>query len=95
MNSDGSGRTKLAFVDGADPTWSPDGSRIAISSERTEPNETYTINPDGTGETRLTFNATADREPSWQPLRFKNAAKRCKAFPGDYRNHGQCVKATR
>jgi Tol biopolymer transport system component len=52
------------------PTWGK-ANRIAFYSTReTEAsgtNEIYTINPDGTGLTRLTNNAVEDREPAWSP----------------------------
>jgi len=51
------------------------------------------MNVDGSG-----LHPIADRLPvngiDWQPIPFKNASKKCKALPGDYRNHGQCVKAS-
>ena len=36
MNADGSGQTRLTNIPGFDgePVWSPDGSRIAFSSDR-------------------------------------------------------------
>ena len=61
-----------AIEDDAD--WSPDGTKIAFTSHPTsdDPNnsshaEIYTINPDGTGLTRLTFNNYEERAPSWSP----------------------------
>jgi TolB protein len=58
------------------PNWSPDGSRLAFASLRDEPNpsgcgpcnwEIYTMNPDGSGTTRLTNNPAQDSEPAWSP----------------------------
>jgi WD40-like Beta Propeller Repeat len=54
------------------PAWSPDGQRIAFSSDRNGPagsrDEIFTIKPDGTGLTQLTTNASGyDVEPSWSP----------------------------
>jgi hypothetical protein len=47
-------------------------------------------NSDGTG---ITMVPGGGLYPDWQPLPFKNASEKGKAFPGTYRNHGQCVKA--
>lgn len=50
------------------PAWSKT-NRIAFYSTRETQttNEIYTINPDGTGLTRLTNNAVEDRNPAWSP----------------------------
>ena len=57
-----------------DPDWSPDGRRIVFTSHpvtddpiRSNLAEMYVINVDGTGLTRLTFNAEEERAPSWSP----------------------------
>src|SRR5262245_49802861 len=57
-----------------DADWSPDGRRIVFTShpvtddpQRSNLAEIYVINVDGTGLTRLTFNAEEERGPSWSP----------------------------
>jgi len=57
-----------------DAAWSPDGRRIVFTShpvtddpQRSNLAEVYVINVDGTGLTRLTFNAEEERAPSWSP----------------------------
>jgi Tol biopolymer transport system component len=39
--------------------------KIAFQSDRDGNNEIYTMNADGTGQTRRTTNATSDNEPAW------------------------------
>jgi dipeptidyl aminopeptidase/acylaminoacyl peptidase len=83
MNPDGSNRLQLTdnfdpFRPPGDylPAWSPDGSKIAFVSERDiviDPftsaiaPELYTMNADGSGQTRLTTNMFLDNEPAWSP----------------------------
>jgi TolB protein len=78
MNVDGTGVTRLTFAAGYDetPVWSKDGKEIAFSSTRDAANPTseygryendeiYTMNADGSGVTRLTYNAQTDLSPTW------------------------------
>ena len=69
MNADGSGVTPLTEALGADfdPAWSPDGTRIAFTSNRDGQNEIYTLEL-ATGKiTRLTTTDgdIASSQPSW------------------------------
>jgi Tol biopolymer transport system component len=51
-----------------DPVWSPDGLKIAFSSDRTGASTIWIMNPDGSGQTQLTTDATAnDFQPAWSP----------------------------
>lgn len=66
INVDGSGLKRLT-IDGAEPGWSPDGSEITFSSFRDGNWEIYSMNADGTGQTRLTENPAVDYDASWSP----------------------------
>ncbi len=48
-------------------SWSPDGSRIAFSSDRDGNTEIYIMNADGSGIVRLTDHPDSDMEPAWSP----------------------------
>ena len=60
---------RLTFGPGADiqPAWSPDGSRIAFTSNRDGNNEIYIMNADGTDAYNLTQSAADERFPAWSP----------------------------
>ncbi len=51
------------------PDWSPASSKIAFSSNRaTNRGEIFTMNPDGTNQTRITNNASiSNSNPAWSP----------------------------
>jgi Tol biopolymer transport system component len=82
MNADGSGQTRLTdnSVFDKDPSWSPDGTKIAFSSTRTSlsNSDIWVMNADGSGQTRLTDTTVFDNNPSWSPDGTKIA------FDGDF-----------
>ena len=67
MNADGTGLTRLTDGQRKDfnPSWSPDGKKIAFSSLINGQDDIYIINADGSGETRLTDNPFTDLCPAW------------------------------
>jgi Tol biopolymer transport system component len=61
---------RLSSVGGwdEDPSYSPDGNRIAFSTTRDGNSEIYVMNADGTQAGRLTESpGAADRMPTWSP----------------------------
>ena len=69
MNADGTNPIRLTNNGGfdEDPSFSPDGSKIAFVSDRDSGNaEIYVMNADGSNITRLT-NSGVDFEPSFSP----------------------------
>lgn len=49
------------------PAWSPDGARIAFSTDRDGDKNIYTIRPDGTGLRQVTDHSADDVHPAWSP----------------------------
>jgi TolB protein len=77
VHLNGTGDSTLVY--GTAPSWSPDGSRIAVGDQTCQSSgslyfcgdkDIATMNPDGTGWINLTHNGTgeASGEPSWQPI---------------------------
>jgi Tol biopolymer transport system component len=89
MNADGSGQLQLTdeATINVHPNWSPDGSRIAFASSRAGSFDIFTIAPDGSNPTRLTFTATQQEDnPNWSPdglrLVFDNCVSATYPCPG-------------
>lgn len=67
---DASGRVRNLTRDAAtdyDVSWSPDGKRIAFSSDREGSPDVFVANADGSGVRRLTDLPTIEHTPSWSP----------------------------
>ncbi|HKR02112.1 MAG TPA: Calx-beta domain-containing protein [Pyrinomonadaceae bacterium] len=50
------------------PSWSPDGTRVAFTSDRDGHREIYVVNSDGGQPTRITQGSAANYDPNWQSL---------------------------
>jgi Tol biopolymer transport system component len=62
--------TNSPGVQDFDPDWSPNGRRIAFTSERDGDAEIYTMKPNGSRARQLTFNDAPfafDGDPNWSP----------------------------
>src|SRR5215217_318780 len=53
------------YNDARQPSWAPDGSRIAFQSYRDGTWRIATVAPDGSGMKALTSGSFDDREPNW------------------------------
>lgn len=70
MNADGSNQSRLTNdpADDGGPAWSPDGSKIAFTSNRAGGNyDVWLMNADGTNPVRLTNDPAYDGGPDWSP----------------------------
>ncbi len=69
VNADGTGR-QLLVRDAAEPTWSPDGSKlayVAYASRLTDSGYVTVASADGTGARRLTAIQEPESQPAWSP----------------------------
>lgn len=68
-NANGSHRKRLTTNPSLDfdPSWSPDGKRVAFRTHRTGDEEIYVINADGTGERNVSRSPGGDWSPAWAP----------------------------
>jgi Tol biopolymer transport system component len=72
INSDGTEQKRLTEAEGETsdkrPTWSPDGTEIAFTSNRDGDYDIYVMNADGTAQRKLTSDPGDDVYPAWSPF---------------------------
>lgn len=85
MRSDGSNIRKLgtATNSGA-PAFSPDGTKIAFSTDRDGNFEIYVMNADGTNQSRITTTSGEDTDPTWSPDGTRIAFRSARGGGGIY-----------
>jgi Tol biopolymer transport system component len=70
MNADGTGATRLTSNNLGDsqPSWSPDGKKIAFTARTTATKyAVFLMNADGSGRTRFTEDFDVAADPAWSP----------------------------
>ena len=98
INVDGTNQRRLTTHPDSDttPTWSPDGTEIAFTSDRTGRPQIYLMRADGSGTRRLPIpDAEADRA-TWAPAGFGEIAYTARTGPGyDIKIHDLASGETR
>jgi TolB protein len=84
MNRDGSDVRRVTnhpTID-ATPTWSPTGTQLAFTSDRTGSPQIYIVNADGTGLQKITAESHCDR-PTWSPAPLNEIAYSSRSGAGN------------
>ena len=84
MNRDGSGVRRLTNNPGAEstPTWSPTGTQIAFTSDRSGSPQIWVMDADGLNVRRLTVGESCGRRATWSPAPFNEIAYAAQSGPG-------------
>ncbi len=69
LNGDGSIKVQLtnSLTSNIQPSWSPDGKRVAFTSHRDDEWNIYTIGSDGTDLRKITNDSARQGQPRWSP----------------------------
>jgi TolB protein len=84
MNRDGSNLQRLTnnpAID-ASPTWSPTGTQIAFTSDRTGTPQIWVMGTDGLQQRQISHEGYADR-PTWSAAPFNEVAYTARTGPGN------------
>ena len=83
VNRDGSNLRRLTNHPASDmsPTWSPSGTQIAFTSDRTGSPQVWSIGADGLGLRKITSEGYADRA-TWSPAPYNEIAYASRTGPG-------------
>lgn len=83
MDADGGNQTRITRnLDlSGNPSWSPDGQRIAFDAFEDKNFEIYVVDPDGKNLDRLTNNLVHDQAPAWSPDGRKIAFNKWEVVP--------------
>jgi TolB protein len=84
MNRDGSGTRRLTTNPAADstPTWSPTGTQIAFTSDRSGSPQLWVMDTDGLNVRRLTFSDSYADRATWSPAPYNEIAYAARSGPG-------------
>jgi len=84
MNIDGTGERRLTTHPDSDttPTWSPSGTQIAFTSDRTGRAQIYVMNADGSGTYKLNTTETEADRAAWAPSPYNEIAYTARTGPG-------------